>query len=209
MSSEQQQRIRRGDAIRQTSTDYDTDAQAEVAEAIAEQWGEGESVSDIADAAGRSPSFTRVSLNEYFEVVERGDNPADQRVEGEGEGEATAAGGAEVDEDRVALLADWYGVSEEKARTLAAAEAQTGIELRGDERVGHPETDPNARAGDEPDGDPEPSEEGDAEPEQAAAGAMQKSAEVRPVENVPATEEAMQAYRLGFQDGFAAGREME
>lgn len=41
----------------------------------------------------------------------------------------------EYDEERVTLIADWYDVTEDQARIMANAEAQTGIELTGQEGI--------------------------------------------------------------------------
>lgn len=184
MSKAEQKRIRRGDAIRQTSDDYDTDAQAEVAAAIIDRWGEGASVSDIADEAGRSGSFTRRVLNTYFQPIEEGESPEDQRVR-------PIDAGIEVDESRVALLADWYGVGEKRARTLAHIEAESDIELAGTSE--DPEKVPPS--------DPEPP----AEPQEERPPVPGQTTDP----NVPATQEAMAAYRAGFRDGFETALEVE
>ena len=48
----------------------------------------------------------------------------------------------EVDDSRVALLADWYGVGEEEARQMARAEQIADVEFSGREGVEEPEPEP-------------------------------------------------------------------
>lgn len=50
--------------------------------------------------------------------------------------------GVEVDDSRVALLADWYGVSEEEATQMARAEQIADVEFSGREGIEEPEPEP-------------------------------------------------------------------
>lgn len=185
-----------GDTIKHVSDEYSTDTRERVAEHVLEYWPRGAGIREIGREADASEATVRDVLNEYFRPLRDGENSGDQEVVGldeewpgavePPEDEMDEVEVEEQFESRVATLADWFGVSEQKARTLATAEREADFEFSGDERI----------QGGEPEPEPEP------EPAEAPEQYARASHEMPDVQDAPTTEGEMAAYRLGFQDGF-------
>ena len=209
------ERVHVGDTIRHVDDEYSTDTRARVAEHVLEYWPRGGGIREIGREADVSEATVRSVLEDYFKPVRAGDDADEQRVIEMGEDYPGEVEPPEDDEmadepadrmdeefeSRVATLADWFGVSESRARTLATAEQEAGIEFTGDERI---------QGGDQPEPEPEPEPETTDESDQPQAvpgGAQEREwatmSHMMPTEeDVPYSDEVLSAYRLGFQDGF-------